>query len=163
MANKRLKFDVDKWDYLKRDYYYLKHLYAPNTDFDDVFLKARVSDCGNKIEYRYEDYEKIYNLCAARYYFHIHCYSLPEFLLRDYVLNLAVQEIKPKINNISISDIRAKNRDEFLQLNDNNVLQLVNESIFSKFLQNDSNYKEVDKLPVNEVSLIKIIESFSYS
>ncbi|KAM7357862.1 SAM and HD domain containing deoxynucleoside triphosphate triphosphohydrolase falten isoform 2-T5 [Cochliomyia hominivorax] len=161
VANKRLKFDVDKWDYLKRDYFYLKHVYAPNMDFDDVFLKARVSNCGTQIEYRYEDYDKIYNLCAARYYFHIHCYSLPQFLLCDYILNLAIKEIKPKINNILVTDIRAKYMTEFLQFTDENILKLIESSAYNKFLQNNSIFKEVNQLPSKEATIATTVKTES--
>ncbi|KAI8119488.1 hypothetical protein FF38_01952 [Lucilia cuprina] len=53
------------------DLYLRKLLSQPNMDFDDVFLKARVSDCDTQIEYHYEDYDKIYNIFAARYEFHV--------------------------------------------------------------------------------------------
>ncbi|XP_065360904.1 deoxynucleoside triphosphate triphosphohydrolase SAMHD1 homolog [Calliphora vicina] len=159
VSNKRSEFDVDKWDYLKRDYHYLQHMSKPNMDFDDVFLKARVSDCGTQIEYRYEDYDKIYNLCAARYDFHVNCYSLPQYLLCDYLIDLAIQECKPEINNILVKDIRADNIEEFLQLTDDNVMKLLKKSVLWKFLQYDTKFQQVEELEQKTVEASVEVES----
>ena len=148
VSNGYTKLDVDKWDYLRRDFYYLQHIAQPNMDFNDVFLKAKISSCGSHIEYRYEDYNKIYNLFLARYDFHEYCYSLPEYYLTNHILSMAVQEIKPKINNILITQLDSYNMPEFLQLTDNHVLELIKDSKLSKFLRNDTKYQqlEIDKL-----------------
>ncbi|XP_023293041.2 deoxynucleoside triphosphate triphosphohydrolase SAMHD1 homolog [Lucilia cuprina] len=159
VSNKRSKLDVDKWDYLKRDSYYLKHLSQPNMDFDDVFLKARVSDCGTQIEYRYEDYDKIFNLFAARYDFHVNCYSLPEYILCDHLLSMAVQEVKPKINNKLVTKLGASDMLEFLELTDENILQLVKTSNLSKFLKYETKFEQVNKIPKKTVSAYAEIAS----
>lgn len=116
-------------------------------DFNDVFLKAKISPCGSHIEYRYEDYKKIYNLFLARYDFHVNAYSLPQHYVTNYILNMAVQEIKPKINNTFVTCLDSYSMPEFLQLTDDNVLKLVKASKFSKFLLREIKYQqlEIDK------------------
>ncbi|XP_059216042.1 deoxynucleoside triphosphate triphosphohydrolase SAMHD1 isoform X2 [Stomoxys calcitrans] len=144
ICNKRNKLDVDKWDYLKRDKFYLKHLCNPTMDFDDIFLKAKVSDCGEYIEYRYNDFGKIHSLFAARWNNHRYCYQLPRNLMRDKILKLIVDEIKPKINGHLLKDIDAKNSmTAFLELTDENILSLVEQHPLSIFLKYDAKFEEV--------------------
>lgn len=124
-------------------------------DFNEVFLMARASECGSHIEYRYEDYDKIYNLFAARYDFHVHCYTLPENLLYDYILNMAIHEIQPKIHDIFVTEIGARNAIEFLEMTDNNLLKLIESSKLSKFFQDDTQFQLVDGLE-SEVSCLRV-------
>lgn len=128
-------------------------------DFNDVFLMSRASECGSHIEYRYEDYDKIYNLFAARYDFHINCYTLPEHLLYDYILSMAIQEVQPKIRDIFVTDIGAHNAIEFLEMTDNNVLKLVESSKLSTFFQDDTKFQLVGDLE-SEVSCLRVKQIF---
>lgn len=153
--------DVDKWDYLKRDYYYLKHICDPNMNFDDVFLKAKVSNCGQFIEYRYEDYDKIHNLFAARWYFHRDCYQLPSNLIRDRILKLVVDETQPKIDGIMVEDIHPdEDMEAFLKLTDNRIIRLIEEHPLSMFLKYNMEFREVDNVDDHEVRILAFI-SFS--
>ncbi|XP_073844039.1 SAM and HD domain containing deoxynucleoside triphosphate triphosphohydrolase falten [Musca autumnalis] len=142
---KRYKVDVDKWDYLKRDSYYLKDLCAPNMDFDDVFLKAKVSECGEYIEYRYEDYRKIYNLFAARWYFHRDCYQLPSNIISDEILRLAITETNGEIENVKIENINAEhNMSAFLKMTDEYVMRLIGNHPLSKLLTSETKFCQLD-------------------
>lgn len=157
VSNSRSKLDVDKWDYLKRDHNYIKHLCSPNTDFDDVFLKARVSACGSHIEYRYEDYQKIFNVFAARYHFFVNCYLLPRFLICDNIFKDVVHALKPSIDNQLVTGIKSTNMSAFLQLTDDKLLSLIQESEFCKFLKYESNYQEVAEDELKKETSISMV------
>ncbi|XP_055914661.1 deoxynucleoside triphosphate triphosphohydrolase SAMHD1 homolog isoform X2 [Eupeodes corollae] len=124
--NKNCDVDVDKWDYLQRDYFYTSQIQTPEVhlDFEDVFLKARVSDDRSRIEYRYCDFRKIYNIFDVRTKFHIHIYRRPinicmEKILK-YVMTLCEDDLQ-RINGLKITDIRSQDVEAFLKLNDDEV------------------------------------------
>jgi len=48
--NRRCGLDVDKWDYLRRDNNRLNVLNSAEMDFNNVFLQARISADGQRIE-----------------------------------------------------------------------------------------------------------------
>ncbi|XP_075162338.1 SAM and HD domain containing deoxynucleoside triphosphate triphosphohydrolase falten [Haematobia irritans] len=159
ISNKHSEIDVDKWDYLKRDHFYLKELCNPNMDIDDIFLKAKVSECGQHIEYRYEDYGKIYNLFAARWNFHKLCYQLPYNLIRDEILKIIVNETNPKINHNNVRDINPENdMQDFLHLTDNRVLSLIESHPLSAVLKYGAQFQNTSNLYdiTNEVLHIAI-------
>lgn len=81
--NKRFKIDVDKWDYLLRDLFYLRSAVQIGTDFIKLFDHARVIRDGSgttHIGYRASDYRLIVALFEARTKLHIECYQHPTIL-----------------------------------------------------------------------------------
>lgn len=81
--NKRYKIDVDKWDYLLRDLFYLRSAVQIGTDFVQLFDHARVVRDGSgttHIGYRASDYRLIVALFEARTKLHIECYQHPAIL-----------------------------------------------------------------------------------
>lgn len=81
--NKHYKIDVDKWDYLLRDLFYLGNAVQIGTEFVRLFDHARVvrddSDITH-IGYRASDYHDIVALFEARTKLHIECYQHPTIL-----------------------------------------------------------------------------------
>jgi HD superfamily phosphohydrolase len=77
--NKFCFIDVDKWDYLLRDRYYLNNAVDNfHTDFQQFFFGARVTadkDFITHISYHVNDYNHIYEMFENRSNFHIHCYQ----------------------------------------------------------------------------------------
>jgi len=123
--NKKCKIDVDKWDYMLRDCHYLKHLCDIDVDFDNLFLGARVSNDGTTIQYRYEEYHKIYEMFQIRWALHTHAYRLPKTLALEKLMTLIIKKGNYKIGSINLEDITGRDQNEFLQLFDANVLQIV--------------------------------------
>ncbi|XP_058834868.1 deoxynucleoside triphosphate triphosphohydrolase SAMHD1 [Topomyia yanbarensis] len=81
--NKRYKIDVDKWDYLLRDAFYLNNVVRFDKDFVHLFDYARViRDDSNvaHIAYRVSDYRCIVEMFEARAKLHIECYQHPTTL-----------------------------------------------------------------------------------
>jgi deoxynucleoside triphosphate triphosphohydrolase SAMHD1 len=82
--NKFCFIDVDKWDYLLRDAYYLKNAIDNfHQEFDRFFEGARVTagkDFVTHISYHVDDYCHIYELFENRSNFHIHFYQHPTTL-----------------------------------------------------------------------------------
>lgn len=81
--NKRYQIDVDKWDYLLRDLFYLGAAVQIPTDFVRLFDHARVvRDVSGTthIGYRASDYRAIVALFEARTKLHIECYQHPTIL-----------------------------------------------------------------------------------
>uniref|UniRef100_A0A1I8N2G4 HD/PDEase domain-containing protein n=1 Tax=Musca domestica TaxID=7370 RepID=A0A1I8N2G4_MUSDO len=154
VSNEHQKIDVDKWDYLKRDHYHLKDICSPDMDFDDVFLQASISQCGKHIQYRYEDYGRIYKLFAARWQFHRKCYLLPNNAILDDILRIAVNETKAKINGVNICEINAENNmAAFLELTDEKVLELIEKHPLSKLLTGQTEFCRLqDNEKLKEVS-----------
>ncbi|XP_055529604.1 deoxynucleoside triphosphate triphosphohydrolase SAMHD1 isoform X2 [Wyeomyia smithii] len=76
--NKKFKLDVDKWDYLLRDLFYLDGVVRISTDFVRLFDNARVIRGGDgvtHIAYRAADYSAVIELFEARATLHIECYQ----------------------------------------------------------------------------------------
>lgn len=110
-------------------------------DFDDVFLQASISQCGKHIQYRYEDYGRIYKLFAARWQFHRKCYLLPNNAILDDILRIAVNKTEPEIESVNICEINAKkNMKAFLELTDEKVLKLIEEHPLSKLLTGQTEF-----------------------
>lgn len=81
--NKRYKIDVDKWDYLLRDVFYLGGVVQIGTEFVRLFDHARVVRDGSGIThigYRASDYRAIVALFEARTKLHIEFYQHPTIL-----------------------------------------------------------------------------------
>lgn len=81
--NKRFKLDVDKWDYLLRDLFYLRGAVDVESDFVALFEHARVvRDAAGvtHIGYRVRDYRRIVQLFEARAKLHMECYQHPIIL-----------------------------------------------------------------------------------
>lgn len=139
-------------------------------DFDDVFLQASISQCGKHIQYRYEDYGRIYKLFAARWQFHRKCYLLPNNAILDDILRIAVNETKAKINGVNICEINAENNmAAFLELTDEKVLKLIEKHRLSKLLTGQTEFcrlQDNEKLKVvsikNKIFLIALTALFLY-
>lgn len=81
--NKWFKLDVDKWDYLLRDLFYLRGAVDIDSEFVKLFEYARVvrdSDGVTHIGYRAGDYRWIVEVFEARAKLHIECYQNPIIL-----------------------------------------------------------------------------------
>lgn len=81
--NKRFKLDVDKWDYLLRDLFYLRGAIDVDSDFVELFEHARVVrdvEGVTHIGYRARDYRRIVQLFEARAKLHMECYQHPIIL-----------------------------------------------------------------------------------
>ena len=76
--NKYCHIDVDKWDYLLRDAYYLRN-HIQIKDFSGLFETAKVvyvdGDDGSHIGYRSEDFWMIENLFENRKLMHMEIYQ----------------------------------------------------------------------------------------
>lgn len=82
LNNELYKIDVDKWDYIKRDIYYLKNS-IDIYDFEEFYNNAKIvyDNFGiSHIGYKEDDYELINNLFENRYKLHKECYR-NEFVL----------------------------------------------------------------------------------
>ncbi|KAH8373442.1 hypothetical protein KR009_006920 [Drosophila setifemur] len=113
--NRRCGLDVDKWDYLRRDNKRLKALNFDEMDFDDVFLQSRISADGQRIEYRYQDYHKIYRLFKARSRLHVEAYQHPLACAMDTIFGDLVVRLVPELLNIRSGDPDwTKMHDEYL-------------------------------------------------
>lgn len=75
--NKFCEIDVDKWDYILRDSYYLKNVIKTSTNFGQFFKDARITimDKTSHISYNVKDYKYIYELFQNRYILHKNCYQ----------------------------------------------------------------------------------------
>lgn len=81
--NKRFKLDVDKWDYLLRDLFYLRGVVDVDSGFVRLFEHARVvrdAEGVTHIGYRVRDYRWIVQLFEARAKLHMECYQHPIIL-----------------------------------------------------------------------------------
>lgn len=77
--NKFTQIDVDKWDYLLRDAYYLNNnidLLEFATLFDNVRVTKDDDDIAH-ISYHVKDFQLIHNLFENRANLHIYCYQNP--------------------------------------------------------------------------------------
>ncbi|KAL7734361.1 hypothetical protein ACLKA6_010696 [Drosophila palustris] len=117
--NSRCGLDVDKWDYIRRDNKRLHLLNEEQLQFDDVFLKSRISPDGERIEYRYDDYHLIYKLFVARWTLHVGAYQLPKNLAFDHLLTKILRRCQTKL-----CDLRGDSSG-WLDLNDDSVLEMI--------------------------------------
>ncbi|XP_055609657.1 deoxynucleoside triphosphate triphosphohydrolase SAMHD1 [Uranotaenia lowii] len=93
--NKWYKIDVDKWDYLLRDSFYLGGVVQIQTGFVRLFENARVvrdAEGVSHIGYRKSDYGSIVQLFEARTKLHIECYQHPTILGLEKLLIEALQQ-----------------------------------------------------------------------
>ncbi|EDV52349.1 uncharacterized protein Dere_GG16031 [Drosophila erecta] len=146
--NRRCGLDVDKWDYLRRDNKRLKILNSAEMDFDDVFLQARISPDGQRIEYRYADYHRIYRLFEARSLLHVKAYQYPLTCAVDVIFSKAVQRVAPELFNIRSTDPK------WLQLIDDYVLNVIERDPLSRYVKEPQRIVEV---PSNDSSGSDII------
>lgn len=120
VANKRNSIDVDKFDYLERDCYYLgmKSLF----DFSRLMRYSRVVD--EQIAYYFKECYNIYELFQTRYSLHKQVYNHRVGKAIEYMLCDALVEAD-SILGISKS---IDNPEDYLQLNDT----ILNQIEFSK-------------------------------
>ncbi|XP_017041510.1 deoxynucleoside triphosphate triphosphohydrolase SAMHD1 homolog isoform X2 [Drosophila ficusphila] len=148
--NRRCGLDVDKWDYLRRDNKRLKVLNAAEMDFDDVFLQARISADGQRIEYRYQDYHRIYRLFEARWRLHIASYQHPLTCAIDIIFGSAVQRIAPELLKI-----RSKDPD-WLILHDDHVLKKIESDPIYKYIREPQRIAEVSSKNGSGSNIIRV-------
>lgn len=82
MNNKFCFIDVDKWDYILRDSYYLNNVISIPKGFERVFAGARVTttDGLTHISYHIDDYHLVHELFENRANLHGRCYQRPEII-----------------------------------------------------------------------------------
>ncbi|XP_039486428.1 deoxynucleoside triphosphate triphosphohydrolase SAMHD1 [Drosophila santomea] len=146
--NRRCGLDVDKWDYLRRDNKRLQILNSAEMDFDDVFLQARISPDGQRIEYRYADYHRVYRLFEARSLLHIKAYQYPLTCAVDVIFANAVQRMAPELLNI-----RSKDK-KWLELSDDYVWNVIQRDPKSRYVKE---LQRIVEVPSNDCSGSDII------
>ncbi|KAI8041218.1 deoxynucleoside triphosphate triphosphohydrolase SAMHD1 [Drosophila gunungcola] len=151
--NRRCGLDVDKWDYLRRDNKRLQILSAVEMDFDDVFLQARISADGQRIEYRYQDYHRIYRLFEARSRLHVAAYQNPLTCAADVIFTKAVQRLAPELLNI-----RSKDPD-WLKLTDELVLNIIEADPISRYIKEPQRIVEVSSDDCSGSNVIRVQRS----
>lgn len=70
--------DVDKWDYILRDAYYLNNAISISNSFQNAFYGARKTKDNfgiTHISYHQQHYSMIYELFRNRSNLHLHCYQ----------------------------------------------------------------------------------------
>lgn len=78
--NKFCEIDVDKWDYIMRDSYYLRNAITLPLDFSALFKGASIAydnDNVSHISYHIEDKPLIYQLFMNRKLLHLKVYQDP--------------------------------------------------------------------------------------
>ncbi|XP_037718600.1 deoxynucleoside triphosphate triphosphohydrolase SAMHD1 [Drosophila subpulchrella] len=148
--NRRCGLDVDKWDYLRRDNNRLKVLNSAEMDFNDVFLQARISADGQRIEYRYQDYHRIYRLFEARTRLHVAAYQCPRTCAMDGIFASAVQRLAPELLNIR------SDSPEWLELHDDQVLQVIEKDPISTYIKNPQRIVEVSSNDSSALNIIRV-------
>lgn len=92
--NKFCFIDVDKWDYILRDAYYLNHAISIKKTFEQCFQGARVTkdlQGTSHISYDYRHYRHIYDLFENRSNLHKYCYQNPDIVGIEELLLAAFQ------------------------------------------------------------------------
>ncbi|KAH8332233.1 hypothetical protein KR074_011239 [Drosophila pseudoananassae] len=148
--NSRCGLDVDKWDYLRRDNKRLKLLSSKEMDFDDVFLKARISEDGQRIEYRYQDYHRIYRLFEARFRLHVEMYQHPLICAMDSIFAELVARVIPEKLNIRSES------PEWLELHDENLLKLLECDPMAIYLLQPKRVVEVTSTDFQGKNILKV-------
>ncbi|KAH8328268.1 hypothetical protein KR067_007517 [Drosophila pandora] len=148
--NSRCGLDVDKWDYLRRDNMRLKLLNSEEMDFDDVFLKARISADGQRIEYRYQDYHRIYRLFESRWRLHVAVYQHPLICALDCIFAELVTRVTPEKLNIRSES------PEWLELHDENILKLVEGDSMAVYLLEPKRVVEVPSTDIEGPNILKV-------
>ncbi|XP_001352941.3 deoxynucleoside triphosphate triphosphohydrolase SAMHD1 homolog isoform X1 [Drosophila pseudoobscura] len=153
--NNRCGLDVDKWDYLRRDNKRLKILGPEEMDFDNIFLKSRISQDGQRIEYRYDDYHRIYTLFAARARLHVEAYQHPKNAAAEKIFVDLVQRLAPQM-----FDLRSKDAG-WLNLDDDHILEMVKNDPMAAYIREPQRVVELpslDCLGANALPVSRIIE-----
>lgn len=80
--NKFCLIDVDKWDYILRDSYYLNNAISIPRGFERLFSRARVTTVKGvpHISYHIDDYHLIYELFENRETLNERCYQHPKII-----------------------------------------------------------------------------------
>ncbi|KAH8408046.1 hypothetical protein KR222_002208 [Zaprionus bogoriensis] len=134
--NSRCGLDVDKWDYLRRDNKRMQILSEEEMQFDDIFLKSRISPDGQRIEYRYEDYHLIYKLFLARFRLYLGAYFLPMNLAFDIVFKKIVRRHRPDLTNLRSGS------DDWFSFHDENVLKQIANDPLTVYLHSPERWVE---------------------
>ncbi|KAH8270411.1 hypothetical protein KR018_009768 [Drosophila ironensis] len=148
--NRRCGLDVDKWDYLRRDNLRLKILTAEEMDFNDVFLQARISADGQRIEYRYQDYHRIYLLFAARSRLHVVAYQHPLICAADIILRGLVARCAPELLSIT------SDAPEWTELHDEKLLTLTRSDPMAVYLLEPQRIVEVPLIGLAGPTVLRV-------
>lgn len=148
VSNKYCNIDVDKCDYLLRDYFYVHLEIKP---FKEFFHRARIFNDLNGIShiaYHADDFELIENMFINRAIYHKEVYQLPavagvEKQLQD--ICVLADHGGLKIGDISITKVQ-NDCSLYLQLDDN-VLDLIRNSSIDNHCMNEAKslLKNLDK------------------
>lgn len=148
--NRRCGLDVDKWDYLRRDNKRLNVLNSEEMDFDDVFLQSRISADGQRIEYRYQDYHRIYRLFEARSRLHVAVYQHPLACALDVIFANAVQRQAPELLSLR------SEAPDWLQLHDEHILNIIKMDPYSVYIQDPQRIAEVSNGEYSGSNIIRV-------
>ncbi|XP_022229312.2 deoxynucleoside triphosphate triphosphohydrolase SAMHD1 homolog isoform X2 [Drosophila obscura] len=151
--NHRCGLDVDKWDYLRRDNKRLEILGPEEMDFDDIFLKARISPDGQRIEYRFDDYHRIYALFEARGRLHVEAYQHPRNAAAEQIFVDLVQRLAPQVVDLRSNDAG------WLNLYDDHILKLIENDAMAAYFREPQRVVELpsvdgsgaDVLPISRI------------
>lgn len=167
ISNKINSIDVDKFDYLKRDPYYIGLSYS----FDYTRLTHKMKVIDNKIYYNKDLVDDLYDMYYTRYKLHReiynhkvvksielmigdilleanNIYNFPSILNTDDFLNLddniltLIKYSKEKLNNTNKLITRIENRDIYKQIYKSNIKSL--DSVKDHILDNYKDNKETD-------------------
>ncbi|KAI9581445.1 deoxynucleoside triphosphate triphosphohydrolase SAMHD1 homolog isoform X1 [Glossina fuscipes] len=136
VSNKYCQIDVDKWDYLKRD----GRVFGEEslTDFEDVFLNARVTEDGNHIEYLCSDRYKIIQLFTTRWRFYRDYYCQTHNIISNAIFKKIIRR------NFTLSELeKCYQADTFLNFIDEKILSAVKNDSLTRFLNKSVAYKEI--------------------
>lgn len=137
--NKRFKLDVDKWDYLLRDLFYLRGVIDVDCEFVRLFEHARVvrdADGVTHIAYRARDYRWIVQLFETRAKLHMECYQHPIILGLEKLLIEALTQAEENGFRIKGTKISEAHQSPLVyQYLDDSVISLIETNESAKLQQ----------------------------
>lgn len=133
VSNKFCNIDVDKLDYIQRDYDYVKK-FVELKPFISFIERAKIvkDESGTThIAYHYDDYELIENMFHNRAYLHRHIYQFSkvagtERMVKDICVKASAGGVG--IDNLQLTEVHMNN-DAFLQLDDTVLKHIESSSI----------------------------------
>jgi HD superfamily phosphohydrolase len=127
VSNNKNSLDVDKYDYIKRDSYYL----GIDTSFNPSRLIEGVVVSENNICFPEQSIYDIVNLFNTRYQFHKRVYGHKSVISAQFMVTELMFLLDPILK---ISDC-LEDMNKFIELNDDYIIEAI------KFIDNDSNKK----------------------
>ncbi|XP_055384103.1 deoxynucleoside triphosphate triphosphohydrolase SAMHD1 isoform X2 [Condylostylus longicornis] len=134
ICNEKCGIDVDKWDYLLRDYYHGKRYLSGlnlNMEFGKLFENARAAQDGSHIEFHRQNYNDIYYLFDARSKLHINLYQEPNVKIREHILFNAIKEFCKggwEFKGAQLLQISCQTVEKFLHMTDDEILTALQET-----------------------------------